>query len=142
VSIRRAEAAGEMIHVPYYHKYDGVDPGDSKSRAKLGRYARQAHAMNSLTAYIDEPMWVEDDPCARLIDREEAEERAKAAAAVLAMLSPRDYEIITSRLIDGESLKRVGARVKLSGERVRHLELAAIDKIRNHPAFARYAKGA
>jgi RNA polymerase sigma factor (sigma-70 family) len=67
-------------------------------------------------------------------------ERDQALAAVLATLTPREREVIERRYglgdYDEETLESIGARLRLSRERIRQIEAKGLRKLR-HPSRSR-----
>lgn len=67
------------------------------------------------------------------VEQAEAQTRAREAVErALAALDPREHEIVRRRFLDdeGQTLRTIGAKMGLSRERVRQLELRAKDKMR------------
>jgi RNA polymerase sigma-32 factor len=74
------------------------------------------------------------DPEEQVIDSHDMRLRLQWLAEAMAELSPRERAIIEHRHLASEDLvsfEKVGARIGISHERVRHIELRALDRLRD-----------
>jgi RNA polymerase sigma-32 factor len=115
-----------------------ADPGELKpSLAALHvsvRYTQVTQDTSIDADNADDVVGATSDPETTAADRQQSDQRGALLAAAIAMLKPREQEIITARHGDDEpaTLGDLATRFGISAERVRQIESASLDKIRHY----------
>jgi len=128
---------GELNHTQAQAISEKTDASIQDVHQINNRLAGRDHSLNAPLAEdtTSQHQDIQEDECPtqeeRLADKQQVELKKKAVGAALRRLEGRDREIVKARYLAEEplSLKELGQRFGISSERVRQLEVRALETI-------------
>lgn len=137
-AMQRGLASHQLIPIPAPLLSRSNDPKGKKYRAKYAAQAAAVKHIRSLSKRNNgeggDAGWArsrESDPAELLMDGDEYDRQLIDAMELLEELPDRLRRVMVGRIFEGKTLKAIGKELGLTRERVRQLELKAVQILRN-----------